>query len=106
VSRKEKRGSVTGSNPTLLSYPLPFDLQIHLKIESTGQNEALKETQSAPYKMPLTLDEFWAQRQRNYLQTLSSFTKGNIEEASECSKLSKPKLYALYKENDISLKGK
>ncbi len=95
-----------GSNPTLLSYHLPSDIRIRLKIESMEQNEALKETLSAPYKMPLSLDEFWAQMQKQYLQTLSSLTKGNMEEASAISKLSKPRLYALYKENGIELKGK
>ncbi len=61
---------VAGSNPTLLSYRLSSNIGIYLKIKSMEQNKALKETLSALYKMPLSLNEFWAQMQKHYLQTL------------------------------------
>jgi two-component system NtrC family response regulator len=96
----------SASYPTILSNHLPPDIRIHLKKEALTQRETIQEVQLVSYKMPLSLDEFWKQMQNHYLQTLVSSTKGKIQEALVVSKLSRARLYALFKENGISLKEK
>jgi hypothetical protein len=55
--------------------------------------------------MPLSLDEFWEQMQKQYLRALALHSQGKIQKAIQVARLSKPRLYALFKKNEIALRN-
>jgi two-component system NtrC family response regulator len=107
VSTLERAIVSAGDEPTLYAMHLPVHVRVEVARASVDDREAKadKPRTHSPSKFPRFRgfrEQGIATLEKQYLQDLMLFTKGNIQEACRISDLSRSRLYGLLKRHKVS----
>jgi two-component system NtrC family response regulator len=111
VNTLERVLSAARNDPTLYPHHLPDAMRIQLKRNVLEKETVEERCEKSPYasgtfmQLPAYREMVACSAEKHYLTELRRQAQGDVARACSLSGLSRPRLYALFKKYDMSIKG-